>query len=144
MAIRIEHAPGGESMEKPIDFWFRTGKAGGEPKPTETARVARRFSGSGIDHRDLIAERECKDTLFYLHTQARGQIINSFGQIVEHLLLLAELGGSDGIVFLEITREDAAVGKTAGCSHIRDGQVGTCSQQGGTVIQTAFIDIIGE
>jgi hypothetical protein len=24
-------------MEKPIDFWFRTGKAGGEPKPTEIA-----------------------------------------------------------------------------------------------------------
>ena len=23
-------------MEKPIDFWLRKGKAGGEPKPTET------------------------------------------------------------------------------------------------------------
>ena len=26
-------------MEKPIDFWLRTGKAGGEPKPTETFSV---------------------------------------------------------------------------------------------------------
>jgi hypothetical protein len=23
-------------MEKPIDFWLRKGKAGGEPKPTES------------------------------------------------------------------------------------------------------------
>ncbi len=50
----------GRSMEKPIDFWFRTGKAGGEPKPTETAQVACQWSVSGIDHRDLVAEREGK------------------------------------------------------------------------------------
>ena len=27
----------GESMEKPIDFWLRKGKASGEDKPTETS-----------------------------------------------------------------------------------------------------------
>ena len=31
-------------MEKPIDFWLRTGKAGGEPKPTETIYEARQMS----------------------------------------------------------------------------------------------------
>ena len=55
-------------MEKPIDFWFRTGKAGGEPKPTEIAlktsmslersRKTQSVSEGAERDCDPIAERE--------------------------------------------------------------------------------------
>ena len=38
------HSPKVGNVEKPIDFWLRKGKAGGEPKPTEN----RPTNGSGF------------------------------------------------------------------------------------------------
>jgi hypothetical protein len=55
-------------MEKPIDFWLRKGKAGGEPKPTETnagKADVRRYNKNGyvnLTHCRKTRKREEKFT----------------------------------------------------------------------------------